>query len=240
MAMRQFILEVWGDFACFTHPELKTERYSYPVMTPSAARAIFDAIYIGFTPGVHSQAQFRWQVRRIEILSPIRLIDFTRNEVQRRISTHYARGRMRKDKAGAFDGNWEVDLGHTQRQTVALQDIRYRVHAEPILYNERTPDRQRIEHMFERRASRGRCVRQPYLGCREFVAFFELVTGQGVTPIKHSEEIGWVPYDVFDLSQPNSSSSKPSVSVFYARIENGVLEIPPYESDQVRKLRLTL
>ena len=233
------MLEVWGEFACFTRPESKVERFSYPVMTPSAARAIFDSIYISYSPGPPTRAQFRWQVRRVEILSPIRYIDFTRNEVKKKMSTRRVIGWMNSAAAGKLEAEREMSFGHTQRQTVALQDVRYRLHAEAVLYDENVRDRRRIELVFERRASHGQCVRQPYLGCREFPAYFQLNSSTD-PPITYSEEIGWMPYDVFDLSQPYTSSSKPSVSLFYAQIQNGVLEIPAYDSENVRKLGLSL
>ena len=80
--MKLFGLEVWGNYACFTRPEMKVERHSYPVITPSAARAIFDAIYLHFTLGSPSRASFRWQVRRVEIINPVQFIPFSRNEIK--------------------------------------------------------------------------------------------------------------------------------------------------------------
>jgi CRISPR-associated protein Cas5d len=239
--LKQFMLNVWGDFACFTRPEFKVERFSYPVMTPSAARAVFDSIYISYDPGIPARAQFRWQVRRIEILRPVLYIDLTRNEVKNKASVLLVKQRMKQLAISTPNDKSEHAflLEHTQRQTLALQNVRYRIHAEAVLYVETKSDRTRIECVFERRALRGQCMRQPYLGCREFPAFFELTEGQDDSPVVINEEIGWMPYDVFDLSQPNSSHAKASVSIFFAQIKDGVLEIPPYDNEDVRKLELS-
>jgi CRISPR-associated protein Cas5d len=238
--VKQFILNVWGDFACFTRPELKVERFSYPVMTPSAARAIFDSIYIAYSPGSFAQAQFRWQVRRIEIMSPILYIDLTRNEVKKKVGVPQVKQLMR-DPASTMSSKKMLQLlalGHTQRQTLALQNVKYRIHAEAILYSENKSDRTRIEHVFERRARKGQCMRQPYLGCREFPAYFELAENMREDPVAITEDIGWMPYDIFDLAQPNSSLAAAKVSIFFAQIKGGILEIPPYCSADVRKLEL--
>ncbi len=238
--MKPFVLNVWGDFACFTQRELKAERFSYPVITPSAARAIFDSIYISYG-GFPVRPLFRWQVRRVEILSPITYIDLLRNEVKNKIGVRQVQGWMKEAERNGRTSQRapEMSLGHTPRQTLALQNVRYRLHAEAVLYAESAADRTRLERVFERRARRGQCMRQPYLGCREFPAYFELADDAVELPVAVTEEIGWMPYDVFDLSQPNSSATKANVSVFFARIQDGVLEIPAYESSDVRKLGLS-
>ena len=235
------MLEVWGEFACFTRPELKVERFSYPVITPSAARAIFDSIYMRYGQSSASRAVFRWQVRRIEILAPVAYVDLSRNEVKGKVEVRQVRRWMRHPGSYAplladGRGSEHALTGRTQRQTMALRAVRYRLHAEAVLYEEDRATRLSIERMFERRARGGQCMRQPYLGCREFSAFFELVSDATKPPVKINEDIGWMTYDLFDLSQPNPSTARASASVFYARIQHGVLEIPPYDSDEVRKL----
>ena len=237
--LRQFVLEVWGDFACFTQPELKTERFSYPVITPSAARAIFDSIYMSYDQN-SSRALFRWQVRRVEILSPIEYAELSRNEVKGKVDVSKVQRWMKRPSAytpmlADGRGSEHVLTGRTQRQTLALRAVRYRLHAEIVLYEEDQATRLKVERVFERRARRGQCMRQPYLGCREFSAYFELVTDASSQPIAVTDEIGWMLYDVFDLSRPNSSTAEASVSMFFARIQQGVLEIPPYDSDEVQK-----
>jgi CRISPR-associated protein Cas5d len=237
-------LEVWGEYACFTRPEFKVERFSYPVMTPSAARAIFDAIYLEFGKTTPKQPAMYWQVERIEILKPVRYIALMRNEVKEKASVRSIQTWM-KDP-GTFEPIYadatredtgQDTRGRTQRQTMALKGVGYRIHAHAVLYAENHELRQKIERSFERRASNGQCVYQPYLGCREFTGYFKLLGDSSATPEPHSvnERIGWMVYDVFDLSRPGSNTDAPHISLFEAEISNGVLNIPPYPSAEVRK-----
>ncbi|GMA15576.1 type I-C CRISPR-associated protein Cas5 (plasmid) [Deinococcus metallilatus] len=238
---RTFTLEVWGDYGCFTRPELKVERFSYPIITPSAARAIYDAIYLEFDKRTGRPAH-RWEVSRVEVLSPVRYVALMRNEVKEKISTASVKKWMQNPAlttpiyADATKEDAGTDTkGRTQRQTMALKAPRYRLHAHTVLFDENFELRQKIERSFERR---GQCIYQPYLGCREFTAAFELVDRQqpGLLPPQlHDEEIGWMLYDVFDLSRPGGNSDDAAVSLFEASIRAGVLEVPPYASDAVRK-----
>ncbi len=238
--MRRFTLEVWGELACFTRPEFKVERFSYPLITPSAARGIFDAIYLEFTG---DKPAMYWQLERIELLEPVRYIALMRNEVKEKASVKNIQGWMKDPRRfepiwadAAGDDSSGGAKGRTQRQTMALKKVRYRLTAHAVLYREDAALRQKIEHSFERRARAGQCFYQPYLGCREFSAFFRLVEeGEATQPYPHSEKIGWMLYDVFDLSRPGSCTDRPRISLFQAEINNGVLQVPPYSSDQVRK-----
>lgn len=238
---RTFMLEVWGEYACFTRPELKVERFSYPVITPSAARNIFDAIYLEFDKDTKKPAH-RWEIRRIEILEPVRYVALMRNEVKEKISVSNVKKWMRnpadlapiyadatKDEAGTDT------KGRTQRQTMALKSPHYRIQAQAVLFNEDHELRQKIERSFERRARRGQCIYQPYLGCREFTAAFELVNEAVKIAVQHDEEVGWMLYDVFDLSRPGGNTDAPHISLFEATIRGGVLDIPQYNSSAVRK-----
>jgi CRISPR-associated protein Cas5d len=236
-----FTLEIWGDYGCFTRPELKVERFSYPCITPSAARNIFDAIYLEFDKETKKPAH-RWEITKIEILEPIRYVALMRNEVKEKISSTSV-GKWMKNPAeltpiyadGTKDDLGTDAKGRTQRQTMALKNPRYRLHGRAVLFREDAGLRQKIERSFERRASKGQCIYQPYLGCREFAASFELVSGAGKPPTKHTEDIGWMLYDVFDLSRPGSNTDAPRISLFEASIENGVLTIPEYHSPLVHK-----
>ncbi|WP_034388105.1 type I-C CRISPR-associated protein Cas5c [Deinococcus sp. YIM 77859] len=236
-----FVLEVWGEYGCFTRPELKVERMSYPVITPSAARNIFDAIYLEFDPRTRRPAH-RWEISRIEILEPVRYVALMRNEVKEKISVPSVR-RWMKDPAqlvpiladATKDEVGTDTKGRTQRQTMALKSPRYRIFGHAVLFEEDGALRQKIERSFERRARRGQCIFQPYLGCREFAAAFELVTGTPAVPVPHDEEVGWMLYDVFDLSRPGANTDAPHISLFRASIRGGVLEVPPYHSAAVRK-----
>lgn len=233
---RRHTLEVWGDFACFTRPEMKVERYSYPCPTPSAARGIFEAIY--FKP------QFRWQVDRIEILSEIAYIGLRRNEVKEKISELAVKKWMRGEEEPQpilADGDPEITgsagKGRTQRQTMALRNPRYRITAHIVPRPGNESQQAAYDAQFVRRASQGKCFYQPAFGCREFVAFFKLWEDGVETPPPrdYTEDLGWMVYDVFDLNRVNGRSAPPFISLFRAKIEHGVLEVPPFDSPEVRK-----
>jgi CRISPR-associated protein Cas5d len=221
--VKTYRLEVTGDFACFTRPEMKVERVSYDVITPSAARAIFDAIL--WKPAI------RWQVRRIEVLKPIRWISLRRNEVGSVISTHNVESAMR---AGSGGLGLHIEDNRQQRAGLFLRDLAYRLHADLELRPDASADEApgKYQAMFERRAGKGQCVNQPYLGCREFAAAFRLVPdGQPpAAPIAEDRDLGFMLYDL-DFSDP----ADPAPRFFRARMENGVLDIPPWDSEEVRR-----
>lgn len=233
MIPRDQVLKVWGDFACFSRPEMKVERMSYPVITPSAARGIFDAIYV-------KPKEFRWQVTRIELLSEPRFIALRRNEVKGRVPSERTVGQWMDGKAEPqpllADGNDE-GTGRTQRQTMALKDVCYRLHAEIRPWPDFADRQQGLEAQFRRRAANGKCVYQPCFGCREFPAYFELVEPESELshPVNITQDLGFMLYDVFDLSRPGSAEDAPRISLFSAQLAQGVLEVPPYDSPAVRK-----
>jgi CRISPR-associated protein Cas5d len=236
------VLKVWGDFACFTRPELKVERFSYPVITPSAARGIFDAIYCKPNKDPRD-AEFRWQITKIEVLKLPRYIALRRNETKDKanVKSAWIDGKENPEPIWA-DGTKDLvgsDKGRTQRQTMALKDVRYRIHAKIVPWP-RFGDRIKgMDAQFERRASSGKCIFQPYFGCREFPAFFELtdMLRDVEEPAPLDLDIGLMLYDVFDLSRPGTCYDKPSISLFKARIRNGVMDVPSYESAAVLKAR---
>lgn len=242
------VLEVWGDFACFSRPELKVERWSYPCPTPSAARAIFDAIYA-------KPPEFLWEVTRIELLSMPMHIALRRNEVKDRVELgtktepfKYLESWISGDSipdpiwADGDKGTTGSDVkGRTQRQTMAIRNPHYRLHARIAPWAEFERQQTAFDEQFRRRAAHGKCFHQPALGCREFVAFFRLVEHpesdqREKPPVTFDQDVGFMVYDVFDLSRPGRSDSAPSISLFHAVIRGGVLEIPAYESPEVRKL----
>lgn len=226
------VLEVWGDFACFTRPELKVERFSYPIMTPSAARGIFDAIYCKPNKDP-SQAQFRWQVTKIELLRPIAYIALRRNEVGAVASVANVKKWMR----GTCTARPLIIEEAQQRQTMALKDVRYRLTAEIVPFLGHEAKQQALEAQFIRRAIHGKCFQQPYFGCREFPAYYEYIERgtPGVAPVDHTQDLGIMLYDVFDLRRPNNPFVPPFVSLFHAKIRKGILNIPPYDSKEVLK-----
>lgn len=238
------ILEVWGEFACFSRPELKVERFSYPVITPSAARGIFDAIYCKPNKDP-SQAEFRWQITKIEILKPISYIALRRNEVKDTANVtaieKWMAGKASPEPIWA-DGDRELlgtdEKGRTQRQTMALKDVQYRLHAEIRPWPGHEHKFSALEAQFRRRAMRGKCFYQPYLGCREFPAYFELAEENSHTssPIALDQDLGLMLYDVFDLSRPGNPHDSPSISLFHAKLRQGVMEIPGYDTAEVLKV----
>lgn len=235
------VIEVWGDYACFTRPELKVERFSYPVITPSAARGVFDAIYCKPSHDGKS-AEFRWQITQIEILSPPSYIALRRNEVKNKASVASIQKWMagRSEPAPLMaDGTPEElgtdQAGRTQRQTMALRNVHYRLHAVPRMWSGHEHNVNAVEAQFRRRASAGKCFYQPYLGCREFPAYFELKSDDAPLCPRAmvNMDIGLMLYDVFDLSRPGSSTSEPAVSLFHATVINGLMIVPEYDSNEV-------
>jgi len=233
MTPETHVLDVWGDFACFTRPELKVERFSYPVITPSAARGIFDAIYC-------KPAEFRWQIRLVEILKPVQYIALRRNEMKGRLTEStvlkWARGTMPVEPMWA-DGDEEFS-GRTQRQTMALKDVRYRLHARMLPWQASLAGK--INAEFRRRADAGKCFAQPSFGLREFPAYFELVNDVSppAEPVVWDADLGWMLYDVFDLSRQGASHSAPSVSIFRAVVKKGCMVVPEFSSEEVRKVEV--
>ena len=241
MSNRKHILEVWGDLACFTRPEMKVERFSYPVITPSAARGIFDAIYWeGIRDGTSMRPYFHWQVERIEVLEMPRYIALRRNEVKGRVPgkatlNKWIKGTENPEPLWA-DGNDET-TGRTQRQTMALKNVRYRLTAHIVPKPEFSAQIIKYDEVFDRRAKHGKCFQQPFFGCSEFPAFFEYMQqGKPRNPTApFDQHIGWMLYDVFDLRRDVVKDDKPFISLFDATVVNGVLEVPPFESEKVKK-----
>ncbi len=197
--MNSFCLEVSGDFACFTRPEMKVERVSYDVITPSAARAIFEAIL--WKPAI------RWHIRKIEVLKPIRWINLRRNEVSGVVPAGAVKSAMKQGKGNL---GMYVEEDRQQRAGLFLRDVRYRLHAEfEMLDNNPENNPVKFAEMFKRRASKGQCFNQPYLGTREFSCDFRLVEAETVLaqPLAETRELGWMLYDMdfADTSQSDAA-----------------------------------
>jgi CRISPR-associated protein Cas5d len=211
--MRPFCLDVRGDYACFTRPEMKVERVSYDIITPSAARAVFEAIL--WKPAI------RWRVKVIEVLKPVRWISVRRNEVGSVASTRNAITAM---SAGRGELGLHVEDDRQQRACLFLRDVAYRLHAdmEPLT-DEARADPNKYVAMFTRRAAKGQCVNQPYLGCREFAARFRLVDDVAREPEPENSvdgDLGWMLYDL-DFANP----ADPRPKFFRARVEHGVMDL---------------
>lgn len=220
--LKRYCLELSGDFACFTRPEMKVERVSYDVMTPSAARACFEAIL--WKPAI------RWHIRQIDVLRPINWINLRRNEVGNVISTRNIEAAM---KGSDVPLGMNIEDERQQRAGLFLRDVTYRVHADLEFMAERdkTANANKYYDMFERRASRGQCVNQPYLGCREFAAFFRLVNNidDEPEPIPETRDLGFMLHDL-DFTNPND----PMPKFFRAQMVNGSIKIPTWNSEEVR------
>lgn len=247
---KPFCLEVWGDYACFTRPEMKVERVSYDVPTPSSVRAVFESIF--WKPAI------RWHPIKIEILNPIKWISVRRNEV----------GAVMSPRSNGI----LIEENRQQRAGYFLRDVKYRFFAvldyipieqrknnkhsvvpdylwnpeekdfmlEEIKAWEEKQETERIDEtpgkylaIFERRASKGQCFNQPYLGTREFSCNFSFIKNpeeDKVTPINETRALGFMLYDMdfTDLKDP-----KPMF--FNAKIENGIINIPTFDSEEIRR-----
>ena len=239
----KWCLEVWGDYACFTRPEMKVERVSYDVITPSAARAIYEAIL--WKPAI------RWNITSIEVINPIKWISVRRNEVRKKFDSpggKFISGK--EDKPLGFF----IEDEREQRAGLFLRDVRYRIHAffdfippeerkrnAPIDVgfwadaNEeqesmRTDEKPaKYAAMFERRSKKGQCFHRPYLGCREFACHFRLVDQvTDVKPLEESRDLGWMLYDI-DFSDIQD----PRALFFRATLNNGVIRVPRIDSEEV-------
>jgi CRISPR-associated protein Cas5d len=250
--MTTHTLEVWGDLACFTRPEMKVERFSYPVITPSAARGIFDAIY---WDGKREQRgkesvmrpYFYWQVTRIEVLEPPRYIALRRNEVKDRVPGTAILKRWMSGAAnpeplwadGSKDELGTDQKGRTQRQTMALKSVRYRLTARIVPKPAFAADSAKLNACFVRRARQGKCFQQPYFGCREFPAFFDYIPDPERNPACRfpiDQAVGLMLYDVFDLSRESVRDGDGAfITLFDATLRDGVLAVPDFDSRAVKR-----
>lgn len=233
---KSFCIEVWGDFACFTRPEMKVERVSYDVITPSAARGIFQSIF--WKPAIE------WRIEKIEILNPIKWFSIRRNETAKLMSPQ---------KNGIFI---EDDNIRQQKSALLLREVRYRLHAkqefippskrikvikplpeylmeeEEIVLSKKDENPGKYHAIFERRAKKGKCFSQPYLGCREFSCNFCFVEEGDLKTetIKETRDLGFMLYDM-DYSDPQNI-----IPMFFrAVIKDGIIYVPPVESGDVYK-----
>ena len=217
-----FCLEVRGDFACFTRPELKVERVSYDVITPSAARSIFEAIL--WKPAI------RWHVTQIEVLRPIRWFNLRRNEVGNTLAVRNIITAMKKGRGTLAQ---YVEDERQQRASLLLRDVAYRIHAEFELtaHAGKHDNAAKFAEMFRRRAQKGQCFNQPYLGTREFACSFQLVETSAAlsAPIDDSRELGWMLYDM-DFADTES----PQPLFYNPTMHQGVIHVPARNSKEVR------
>jgi CRISPR-associated protein Cas5, subtype I-C/DVULG len=219
------VLHVSGDYALFTRPEMKSERVSYDVMTPSAARGILEAIL--WKPAI------RWVVRQITVLNPIEFESIRRNEVGSKVPPRNVMAAM----SGAdIDLHQYPELDRQQRSSLVLRNVSYIIDAYFEIISNRagsndTPEK--FYNMFLRRARQGQCFHQPYLGCREFAARFKLIEVDEVRPrscyLKEEDiDLGWMLWDI-DYKEKNGNKKTMyefTPRFFRARMKGGVIEVP--------------
>lgn len=205
------ILKVWGDFACFTRPEMKVERVSYDVMTPSAARGILEAIY--WKPAIE------WVVDRIHVLKPIRFDNIRRNELAGKVPLGTIKLAMND---GISPVETFIEDDRQQRAAMVLRDVSYAIEAHFEFTGFEDNNQAKHKGIFDRRANKGQCFHHPYLGCREFPAHFELVEDEiPESELVGDHDLGWM---LHDLDFENDMEAK----FFRAKMHNGVIEIPPF------------
>lgn len=214
-------LAVSGDHACFTRPELKVERVSYDLITPSAARGILEAI--------HWKPSIRWIVDAVHVLKPIKFQSIRRNEVGHKASAGRIRTAMNR---GSLEGlQLLVDEDRQQRASNVLVDVAYVIEAHFVLTDKAGQDDREGKHLdiFNRRATRGQCFNQPSLGTREFAARFSLLPAGEPLPkaIDETRDLGLMLWDI-----DHEAPGRPSL-FFRAKLENGIVRVPPPGSPEI-------
>lgn len=212
MLVGSYKIRVRGAFAIFTRPEFKVERVSYELITPSAARGIFEAVL--WKPAIW------WHIRKVSLLNEMRFIQFKRNEVNKRASTRNALRTMRTGLV--FDSYANDD--RAQRNAMILRDVDYAIEAEMIMTQRRGPadNPRKFDEMFRRRLEKGQFYTPPYLGCREFAAVVEPYLGQPLPLATENRDLGLMLHDI------RYGVFKNEAIFFNARIERGVMEIPAW------------
>ena len=216
-------LEVWGDYACFSRPEMKVERVSYDVMTPSAARGLIEAIM--WHPGM------RWCIDRIQVCNPIRFTNIRRNEVKDVISARNVKGLMEKGKGELYISTPD---SIQQRAAMILKDVRYIIDAHFEMTDKASAgdNEGKFQEMTRRRIEKGQFYHQPYLGVREFPAQFCLCEKRPECPdaLKGEKDLGWM---LLDLDYQNPADIHPRF--FRAILRDGCMEVPDPRSEGVMR-----
>jgi CRISPR-associated protein Cas5d len=216
-------LRVTGERACFTRPEMKVERVTYDVMTPSAARGVLEAILW--------KPQMRWVVERIDVLAPIRHAQVRRNEVKDKVSVQNLSDAM-AGRAVRLGIDIEAPKQRQQRAAVILREVDYVIQARIELTDKAGPGDSLAKYveMFRRRAGAGQCFHRPYLGTREFAAHFELVPDDAApSPIEDDRELGWMLLDI------EHAGERATPLFFPARLAGGSLAVPRPDAPEVRR-----
>jgi len=223
MNPRGIKLKVFGDYACFTRPELKVERVSYDVMTPSAARGILEAI--------HWKPAIRWVVDAIHVLNPIKFQNIRRNEIGSKVPSNKIRSAFKRgdlQKLGVV-----VERNRQQRASMVLVQPAYVIEAHFEMTDRAGDTDNPGKHLdiFNRRASKGQCFNQPCLGTREFTANFELLNPSNPLPpsIPEDRDLGFMLFDI-----DHTAIGRPAL-FFRAKMNKGVVQVPHPSSPEVRR-----
>lgn len=210
-------LKVWGPYACFTRPEMKVERVSYDVITPSAARGILEAIY--WKPSI------RWIVDRVHVLNPVCFTSIRRNELEGKVP-------LRNVTTAMKDGTSAVEVliedQRQQRAAIILKDVAYVIEAHFDIVGKADVDPEKHRAMFERRVRQGQCFHRPYFGCREFPVQFEWVSDDLPSSAHQGErDLGWVLHDI-------DFAAGMQARFFRAIMKDGIVDVPPFDGQEVK------
>lgn len=218
MAIR---VEVWGDYALFSRPEMKVERVSYDVITPSAARGLLESIY--WHPGLS------WKIDRIYVCNPIRFTNIRRNEVKDVVSGSSVKSVMKSGKGEIYIATLE---SIQQRAAMVLKDVRYVIEAHfDMTDNAAASDNPgKFQDIMKRRLERGQFYSMPYMGTREFPAHFKPCGAIPECPdeLKGTRDLGWM---LLDMDYTDKSDIQPRF--FRATMTDGVIDVPEFDSAEV-------
>lgn len=204
------LMEVWGPMACFTRPEMKTERVSYDVPTPSAVRGMIESVY--YHPGL------RWIPDRIWVLKPIQFMNIRRNEVKSKVLASAVMQEANGGKAGAIVASQDIQ----QRAAMLLKDVHYvfEAHFDMTERANSSDNPGKFQDIVTRRLRKGACYSTPYLGCRECTAHFRQWEGGEIPAIDETRDLG---YMLYDMDYSNSEAIQPMF--FRARMEKGMIDL---------------
>jgi CRISPR-associated protein Cas5d len=209
-------IKVWGDYACFTRPEMKVERVSYDVITPSAARAVIEAVY--WKPAI------RWIVDRMHVLKPIKFDNVRRNELGSKLSTRAVTDGMKKNAPVEIF----IEENRQQRAAMVLRDVAYIIEAHFEAVADDGKNEGKHLDIFNRRLHKGQCAYQPYLGTREFSANFEPIETIPASELSGEKDLGFM---LFDMDFSDKKNIRP---MFYRPIMmDGVITVPHPDSEEV-------